>query len=101
MNFDINRFFPDEHQDFGDSQAFEEKRPFTCPPGNTSFNLYGRRIKSAHRAGASGEWVVKSIAVMTDTLISKLSQYRKRPEPVRRSRESIAPVATGGYGRGN
>ena len=103
MNFDINRFFPDEHQDFGDSgrASFEEKRPLYLSAGKHFLNLYGEEIKAAHRAGASGEWVVKSIAAMTDTLISKLFRsIASDLNRVRRSRESIALVATGGYGQG-
>ena len=54
MNFDINRFFPDEHQDFGDSgrASFEEKRPLYLSAGKHFLNLYGEEIKAAHRAGA-------------------------------------------------
>jgi [protein-PII] uridylyltransferase len=103
MNFDINRFFPDEHQDFGDSgrASFEEKRPLYLSAGKHFLNLYGEEIRAEHRGGASGELVVKSIASMTDTLISKLFRsVASDLNRVRRTKESIALVATGGYGRG-
>jgi [protein-PII] uridylyltransferase len=103
MHFDIDRFFPDENQDYGDSgkASFEEKRPLYLTAGKHFLNRYSEEIKSAHRAGASGEWVVKYISAMTDTLIRKLfCSVASDLNRVSRSKESIALVATGGYGRG-
>ncbi len=103
MHFDIDRFFPDENQDYGDSgkASFEEKRPLYLTAGKHFLNRYGEEIKSAHRAGASGDWVAKSISIMTDTLIRKLFRsVASDLNRVSRSKESITLVATGGYGRG-
>jgi [protein-PII] uridylyltransferase len=103
LTFDIDRFFPDENQDFGDAgkASFEEKRPLYLSAGRHFLNRYGEEIRSAHLAGASGEWVVKSISDMTDTLIGKLFRNTASDlNRVSRSKESIALVATGGYGRG-
>ncbi len=103
MNFDINRFFPDENQEFGDAgrASFEEKRPLYLAAGKHFLNRYGEEIKAAHGAGASGEWVVKTIAAMSDTLIRKLFRsIASDLNRISRSKESITLVATGGYGRG-
>lgn len=103
LNFDIDRFFPDENQDFGDSgkASFEEKRPLYLSAGRHFLDRYGEEIKAAHYTGASGEWVVKSISRMTDILIGKLFRNTASDlNRVSRSASSIALVAMGGYGRG-
>ena len=54
-----------------------------------------------HRAGASGEWVVKAITAMSDTLINKLFHCITADlSSTGKSREQLALVAIGGYGRG-
>jgi [protein-PII] uridylyltransferase len=103
MNFDIDRYFPDNNQEFGDAgrASFEEKRPLYLAAGKHFYNHYGEQIKAAHLDGASGAWVVKAIADMVDTLIKKL--FRSISSDlgrVSRGKEMITLVATGGYGRG-
>jgi len=103
MNFDIDCFFPDENQDYGDSgkASFEEKRPLYLAAGKHFLELYGKDIFAAHLGGASGEWVARNISVLTDTLIRKLFRsIASDLNRMSRSRESITLVATGGYGRG-
>jgi len=101
--FDIDRYFPDELQEVGDSgrATFEEKRPLYLAAGRHFLNHYGAMIRARHDAGADGDWVVRSIADMMDTLIRKLflsitSDMKHRGG----ASEPIALVATGGYGRG-
>lgn len=103
MNFDIDRYFPDEHQAFGDSgrASFEEKRPLYLAGGRHYLARYGEDIRARHNEGADGAWVVHTIAEMVDTLMKKL--FRCITSDVRHQaggREQIALVATGGYGRG-
>jgi len=103
MDFDIDRYFPDEHQTHGDSgrASFEEKRPLYLAAGKHYLNRYGEDIRARHSAGADGAWVVRTIAEMVDTLMKKL--LRSITSDVRHQaggREHIALVATGGYGRG-
>jgi [protein-PII] uridylyltransferase len=103
MEFDINRYFPDETQETGDSgkASFEEKRPLYLAASKHFLNHYREEIKARHRAGASGEWVVKAITAMTDTLIKKLFRSIARDlNHVRQKKEQLTLVAVGGYGRG-
>jgi [protein-PII] uridylyltransferase len=74
MTFDIDRYFPDDNQEFGDAgrASFEEKRPLYLSAGKHFLNHYGEQVKTAHRAGATGAWVVKANAEMVDILIKKL-----------------------------
>jgi len=103
MDFDIDRYFPDDNQTFGDSgrASFEEKRPLYLSGARYFMSQYGELIRSRHNEGADGVWVVRTIAEMVDTLMKKLfqciiSDVRHQSG----SREQIALVATGGYGRG-
>jgi len=103
MNFDIDRYFPDEHQEHGDSgrASFEEKRPLYLAGGKHYLARFGEDIRARHNEGADGAWVVRTIAEMVDTLMKKL--FRCITSDVRHQaggREQIALVATGGYGRG-
>ncbi len=103
MDFDIDRYFPDDNQAFGDSgrASFEEKRPLYLSGARHFMNQYGEAIRCRHNEGADGVWVVRTIAEMVDTLMKKLFQciitdVRHQSG----AREQIALVATGGYGRG-
>ncbi|KAF0221793.1 MAG: protein-PII [Geobacteraceae bacterium] len=103
MEFDINRYFPDETQDAGDAgrASFGEKRPLYLAACKHFLNHYREEIKTRHRAGASGEWGVKAVTAMIDTLVKKL--YRSITRDLtngRQSREQLTLVAIGGYGRG-
>ena len=103
MNFDIDRYFPDDNQEFGDAgrASFEEKRPLYLSAGKHFLDHYGEQIKAAHRAGSSGALVVKAIADMVDILIKKLfSCISADLGRVSRAKEHITLVAIGGYGRG-
>ncbi|MEA5114393.1 MAG: [protein-PII] uridylyltransferase [Geobacteraceae bacterium] len=103
MNFDVNRYFPDEVQEMGDSgrATFEEKRPLYLAAGRHFLNNYGSVIRDRHDAGAGGDWVVHSISEMMDTLIRKLFHSIAIDMKLRsRAKEQITLVATGGYGRG-
>jgi [protein-PII] uridylyltransferase len=103
MNFDIDRFFPDIHQTYGDSgrASFEEKRPLYLAAGKHFLNRYGEILRCEHAAGADGERIVRSIAAMVDTLMKKLFQcVTSDVKSPGRGKEQIALVATGGYGRG-
>ena len=103
MEFDIDRYFPDETYDEGDSgrASFEEKRPLYLAASKHFLNHYRAEIKKRHHAGASGEWVVEKITSMSDTLIVKLFSCITGDmiEP-HKAGEQLALVAIGGYGRG-
>lgn len=103
MEFDIDRYFPDETQEEGDAgrASFGEKRPLYLAACKHFLTHYREEIKARHRAGASGEWVVKAITSMSDTLIEKLfSCIMQDMSDSRQSGEQLALVAIGGYGRG-
>lgn len=103
MEFDIDRYFPDETQEEGDAgrASFGEKRPLYLAACKHFLTHYREEIKARHRAGASGEWVVEAITSMSDTLIEKLfSCIMKDMSDSRQSGEQLALVAIGGYGRG-
>src|ERR1700687_661601 len=74
MEFDIDRYFPDETQEEGDSgrASFEERRPLYLAASKHFLNHYREEIKKRHREGASGDWVVQAITAMSDSLIMKL-----------------------------
>jgi [protein-PII] uridylyltransferase len=103
MEFDIDRYFPDETQEEGDSgrASFDEKRPLYFAASKHFLGHYREEIKIKHRAGESGEWVVKAITAMSDTLIMKL--FRCITDDLSDSQpagEQLTLVAIGGYGRG-
>lgn len=103
MEFDIDRYLPDETQEEGDAgrASFGEKRPLYLAACKHFLTHYREEIKARHRAGASGEWVVKAITSMSDTLIEKLfSCIMQDMSDSRQSGEQLALVAIGGYGRG-
>src|SRR5512141_934220 len=103
MEFDIDKYFPDETYDEGDSgrASFEEKRPLYLAASKHFLNHYRGEIKKRHHAGAGGEWVVEMITSMSDSLIIKLFSCITGDmiEP-RKAGEQPALVAIGGYGRG-
>ena len=103
MEFDIDRYFPDETQEEGDSgrASFEERRPLYLAASKHFLNHYREEIKNRHREGASGDAVVQAITAMSDTLIMKL--FRCIMEDLLDSgqaEEQLTLVAIGGYGRG-
>lgn len=103
MDFDIDRYFPDEHQTYGDSgrASFEEKRPLYLSAARHYLAHYGGEIRASHAAGADGAAVAAAITEMVDVLLKKL--FRSITSDVRHQsggREHTALVATGGYGRG-
>ncbi len=103
MEFDIDRYFPDETYDSGDSgrASFEEKRPLYLAASKHFLNHYREELKQRHREGADGAWVVKTLTAMTDTLVKKLFRSITRDLFAdRREREQLTLVAIGGYGRG-
>lgn len=103
MEFDISKYFPDETYDTGDSgrASFAEKRPLYMAASKHFLNHYREEIKQLHRAGASGDRVVRALTAMSDTLITKLFQCITADlDPNTGSGEQLALVAIGGYGRG-
>jgi [protein-PII] uridylyltransferase len=103
MNYDIERYFPDDQQTYGDSgrASFEEKRPLYLSAGKHFLNHYGAAIRAQHEAGENGGVVVKSICGMVDVLLKKL--FKSVVDDLKltsRGTEQITLVATGGYGRG-
>lgn len=103
MNFDIDRYFPDETYDAGDSgkASFEEKRPLYLAASKHFLTHYRAEIMAMHRAGASGGEVVTAITAMTDTLIKKLFESITHDLIVdKQARDMLTLVAIGGYGRG-
>lgn len=99
---DIDRYFPDESQDAGDSgrASFAEKRPLYLAASKHFLNHCREEIMARHRDGESGAWVVSALTAMTDNLVKKLfrSITRDLALPVR-GREMISLVSIGGYGR--
>ncbi|HEY6874635.1 MAG TPA: [protein-PII] uridylyltransferase [Geobacteraceae bacterium] len=103
MEFDIDRYFPDETQEEGDAgrASFGEKRPLYLSACKHFLTHYREEIKNRHRAGASGEEVVQAITAMTDVLIGKLfSCIMQDIDDSRHAGEQLSLVAIGGYGRG-
>jgi len=103
MNFEIDRYFPDENQGYGDSgrASFEEKRPLYLSGARHFLKHYGEIIHSRHDEGADGIWVVHTIAEMVDILMKKLFQCIISDVRYQSGgREQMTLVATGGYGRG-
>jgi [protein-PII] uridylyltransferase len=103
MEFDIERYFPDETQEEGDygRASFGERRPLYLAASKRFLNHYREEIKLLHQAGESGESVVQALTVMTDMLVMKL--YRCIMEDLAESGqadEQLTLVAIGGYGRG-
>jgi len=102
MHFDIDRYFPDESQEAGDSgrASFAEKRPLYLAASKHFLNHYNEEIKKLHRVGGGGREVVAALTAMTDLLIKKL--FRSITRDIHRpgrSREMMTLVAIGGYGR--
>jgi len=103
MEFDINKYFPDENYYAGDAgrATFVEKRPLYLAASKHFLNFYREQIRQQHRSGASGELVVKAITDMTDALINKLFHCSAGERGGSgKSREHLALLAIGGYGRG-
>jgi [protein-PII] uridylyltransferase len=103
MDFEIDRYFPDENQAYGDSgrASFEEKRPLYLSGARHFMCQYEELIQSRHSEGADGVWVVRTLAEMVDILMKKLFQCIISDVRYQSGgREQITLVATGGYGRG-
>jgi [protein-PII] uridylyltransferase len=103
MEFDINKYFPDETYYTGDAgrASFAEKRPLYLAASKHFLNHYREEIKSEHRAGAGGERVVEAITAMTDKMVGKLFHCITGDLAyVGKARERLVLVAIGGYGRG-
>lgn len=102
MEFNINRYFPDELHHSGDSgrASFDEKRPLYLAASKHFLAHYREAIKQLHRAGSPGDEVVAAITTMTDTLVVKLFKcIISDLPPVKRKDEQLTLVAIGGYGR--
>ncbi|HEX9078440.1 MAG TPA: [protein-PII] uridylyltransferase [Desulfuromonadaceae bacterium] len=103
MEFDIDKYFPDEAYYAGDAgrATFVEKRPLYLGASKHFLEFYRERIREEHHAGASGESVVKALTAMMDTLIARLFHCSSGERGNSgKSREQVALVAIGGYGRG-
>lgn len=103
MEFDINRYFPDETYYTGDAgrATFTEKRPLYLAACKHFLNHYREEIKKRHRGGASGETVVNAVTAMTDRMVCKLFQcITGDNSSAGKPKERLALVAIGGYGRG-
>ena len=103
MEFDLNRYFPDETYYTGDMgrATFTEKRPLYLAACKHFLNHYREEIKNLHREGAGGETVVKAVSDMTDKMVCKLFQcITDNKSTAAQPRERLALVAIGGYGRG-
>ncbi len=103
MDFEIDKYFPDETYYTGDAgkATFVEKRPLYLSASKHFLAFYREKIKNYHRAGASGDWVVKAITAMTDALVAKLFHCSTGHRgSTGKGRENIALLAIGGYGRG-
>lgn len=103
MEFDINKYFPDETYYAGDMgrATFAEKRPLYLAASKHFLNHYREEIKKLHRSGANGETVVNAVTAMSDKVINKLFQCITNDlSNLGKSRERLALVAIGGYGRG-
>lgn len=99
MDFDIDQYFPAIPRT--ENASFEETRPFLLAASKQFLEHYREEIKEKHRAGAGGDWVVKAITAMSDTLIKKLFQsITKGFSNYKHAREQLTLVAVGGYGRG-
>ncbi|HAT50851.1 MAG: [protein-PII] uridylyltransferase [Nitrospirae bacterium] len=102
-------------QDFLDSIEFESKLNALLPQAATgvisdearrqiidtlrTIIALGRdHLQTIHRNGASGEFIVKGHAALMDVVLQRIFRMiHTHPNP---ERESLALVATGGYGRG-
>ncbi|HTP66425.1 MAG TPA: [protein-PII] uridylyltransferase [Geobacteraceae bacterium] len=103
MEFDINKYFPDETYYGGDAgqPTFVEKRPLYLGASKHFLDHYREQIRERHRAGASGDWVVNAISAMTDTMVAKLFRCSTDEKGSSgKGREQLTLVAIGGYGRG-
>jgi [protein-PII] uridylyltransferase len=103
MEFDINKYFPDETYYAGDAgrASFVEKRPLYLAASKHYLHFYREKIRDHHRGGASGEWVVKTITAMSDALINKLFHCSTEDQgSTGKNREYLTLLAIGGYGRG-
>ncbi len=103
MDFDIDKYFPDETYYAGDmgKASFAEKRPLYLAASKHFLNHYREEIKQLHRSCASGEEVVRAVTAMSDTLIIKLfHSIIGDLHNAGKAREKLTLVAIGGYGRG-
>ncbi|GAB7027189.1 [protein-PII] uridylyltransferase [Geotalea toluenoxydans] len=99
MEYQIDHYFPEMGKKGHGS--FEEMRPVLLSASKEYLGYYREQIKERHRAGESGEWVVKAITAMTDTLIRKLFlSITKWLDNYKHAREQLTLIAVGGYGRG-
>ncbi|ACM21112.1 nitrogen regulatory protein P-II uridylyltransferase GlnD [Geotalea daltonii FRC-32] len=99
MEYQIDHYFPEMGKKGHGS--FEEMRPVLLSASKEYLGYYREQIKERHRAGESGEWVVKAITAMTDTLIRKLFlSITNWLDNYKQAREQLTLVAVGGYGRG-
>jgi [protein-PII] uridylyltransferase len=103
MEFNIDKYFPDETYYAGDmgKASFAEKRPLYLAASKHFLNHYREEIKQLHRSCASGEEVVRAVTAMSDTLIIKLfHSIIGDLHHAGKAREKLTLVAIGGYGRG-
>lgn len=103
LEFSIWSYFPDDLHAQGDAgqATFAEKRPLYLMASKRYLEHYRGVIKNEHRAGASGEWVVRMTTQMMDTLIDALFQCIMTDSlDGGQLAERLALVAIGGYGRG-
>ena len=99
MEFDIDKYFPEVSK--AGEASFEDIRPLYLAASKQFLDHYREEIKARHRAGAGGDWVVRSITAMSDTLIKKLFlSITKGLANYSHAREKLTLVAIGGYGRG-
>jgi len=101
--------------DFLESIEFESKLQAMLPPMattaiseetrrqvidvlRTTIRLGRERLHAIHLNGASGEFIVKGHAALTDVVLKRIFRIlHTHPSP---EEETLALVATGGYGRG-
>ncbi len=103
LEFTIWSYFPDDLHAQGDAgqATFAEKRPLYLMASKRYLEHYRGVIKKEHRAGASGEWVVRMTTQMMDTLIDALFQCIMTDSlDGGQLAKRLALVAIGGYGRG-
>lgn len=99
MQFNIDDYFPE--MTVKEHASFEAIRGILLSASKAFLGHYREQIKARHRAGESGEWVVKAITTMTDVLVKKLFiSITRGLDNYKLAREQLTLVATGGYGRG-
>ena len=103
MQFDIDKYFPplQKKEGNGVKLPFEENRLLYLNAGRHFLDHYREEIKTAHRAGAGGEWVVSALTALTDALIIRLySSIASHQKKITLAAQQLTLVAIGGYGRG-